>query len=115
MADGELTVADEILDGQGQLEQAEGIGDCGAAFADFGGDFFLFKLKLLDELSVALRFLHRIEVLALEVLNEREFQDSSVVGFANDDRDFGQAEQLGCSPAAFASNELEVSVLFANN
>jgi hypothetical protein len=51
----------------------------------------------------------------LEVFNQRKFKDSAVVGLADDDRNFGESEQLGGAPASFTGNEFEVAVLFTND
>src|SRR5436305_8228899 len=102
MADGELTVADEILNGLSELQQSQGIGDGGAALANFGRDFILLELKLLDELRVTLRFLHGIEVLTLEIFDEGKFKDGAIVGFADDNGNLSEAKQLSGSPTAFA-------------
>jgi len=51
-----------------------------AAFTDLERDLFLRELKLFRELRVTLRFFQRIQVLALEIFDEREFQHRAVVG-----------------------------------
>src|SRR3954467_14368781 len=104
MADGELTVADEMLNWPLEVQQFQGIGVGGAAPAHFGTDFILLELKLLDELRVTLRFLHGIEVLTLEIFDERQFKDRAISGFADDNGNLGQTEQLGGAPAAFAGD-----------
>jgi hypothetical protein len=110
-----LTVADEILDGQSQLQQTQGIRYGSAALTHFRGDVVLFQLKLLDELRVPLRLFHRIEIFALKILYKRELKDSTVISIADNDRDFGQTKQLGGAPAAFSSDKFEVAVLFPDN
>ena len=115
VADREPAVAEVALDSGRQFEQAQGIGHHGAALADLGGDFLLRELELLDELRVALGFLDRVEVLALQIFDERQFEHRAVVGLADDDGDFRQAEQLGGAPAAFAGDQFEMAVAFADD
>ena len=115
MADRKPAFAEVALNVGGQFQQAQSVGHHGAALADFGRDFLLRELELLDELGVTLGFFDGIEVLALEVLDERQFQHGAVVGLAEDDRHLGQAEQLGRPPAAFARNQLQPVVAFAHD
>jgi len=91
----------------GKAQEPEGVGDGDAAFADAGGDIFLAEVELVDQLLVALGFLDGVEVLPLEILDQREFERGGVVGFADEDGDLGEAGELGGAPAAFAGNQLE--------
>jgi hypothetical protein len=115
VADGEAGVAEIALELRREFEQAEGIGHDGTAFADLGGDFLLGELELGNELGVALGLFDGIEVFALEIFDQGEFENGAVVGLADDDRDFGQAGQLGGAPAAFAGDEFQVSAAFAHD
>src|SRR4051812_30017907 len=108
-------MADEILDGLSELQQSQGISDGSAALANFGRHFVLLELKLLDELRVTLRFLHGIEVLALKIFDERQFKDRAIVGFADDNGDLGQTEQLGGAPAAFTGDQLQMTIQFTDD
>src|ERR1043166_9227736 len=108
-------LAEVSLNGRSQFEQAQGICHGRAAFADFEGDFLLRELKLLHQLRVALGLFHRIEVFALEILDERQFEHCPVIGCAKNDRHLRQTQQLGGPPAAFAGDELEVAVALAHD
>ena len=59
VADGEAAIADVGLKVGGEFEEAHCIGDDGAAFADFGGGFFLGQFKLFDQLRIAQGFFDR--------------------------------------------------------
>ena len=82
VADRKPAFAHAGLDRRRQLEQAQRVGHHGAALADLGRHFFLRELKLLDELRVALRLFDRVEVLALEILDQRQFEHGAVIGLA---------------------------------
>ena len=107
VADGEEAGAEGVEKGRSQLEEAEGVGDGGAAATDLLGDLFLGEFELGLELGVTGGFLQRIQVLALEVLDEGEFEDLAVGGGPFDDGNLGQAGQAGSAPATFAGDEFE--------
>ena len=90
-----------------ELEQSQRVGDDSAALADFGGGGLLRELELLDELRVAEGFLDGVEVLALEVFDEREFHHRAVIGLADDDGNGLKTEELRGPPTALARDELK--------
>ena len=98
-----------------QFQQAQRVGHHGAALADFGGDFLLRELKLLGQLRVAVRFFDGVEIFALEIFDERQFEHRAVVGLADDDGHFRQLQQLRGAPAAFAGNQFKITVAFAHD
>jgi len=112
---GEAAVAEVVLECGAEFEQPERVGNHGAAFADFEGDLLLCELELLDQLRVTLGFLHRVEVLALQILDQGQLEHGAVVGFPHDDGHLGQAQKLGCAPAALTRDEFEMAVAFADD
>ena len=70
-------------------------------------------VKLLDELLVALRFLERVEIDALHVLDDRELERFLVVNLADDHRHFVESGALRRAPATLAGNDLENRRIFA--
>jgi hypothetical protein len=56
------------------------------------GDFLLRELKLFRELRVAVRLLDRVEIFALQIFDERQFQHRAVVGLAGDDGNLRQIQ-----------------------
>ncbi len=66
--------------------------------------------KLASESNIARGFFNGVEVSSLEVLNEGEFEDFAVIGWALDDGYFLEFKLLGGSPAAFSSDELKLSI-----
>src|SRR5439155_14512442 len=68
------------------------------------------EMKLVDQAAVRLRFLDRIQVLALDVLDERHLEQRALLSrsyFADDDRHALQAGEQGGPPTAFAGDDLE--------
>ena len=105
VAEAKQTGADVTLDVGMELENAEEVRDGGAIFADFYRGFFLGEIEIFDQLAVAERFFNRVEILALEILDEGEFENFAVVSFADEDGKFGEAGELGGAPATFAGDE----------
>ena len=115
MANGNPSITQQRLHRRRQFQQARRVRHRRAALADLGGDFLLRELKLSAELRVAERFFQRIQILALQVFDERQFQHGAVIGFAIDDGNFGKIQQLRRAPAAFAGDEFKKSAAFAHN
>ena len=89
-----------------QLQQPHAIGHGRATLADFLRDVFLAQAKFLGEAGEGVRFFDRVEVFALEILDERELEDILVGSFADDDRRFHEPNLLRSTPAAFTGDEL---------
>ena len=70
------------------------------------GDLFLRQVKLVGQPAVRVRFFDRVEVLALDVLDQRDRQQPVVWNVADDDRDLEQAGALRGAPAPFARDDL---------
>ena len=58
----------------GQFEQADEVRDGAAVLADRRGDLFLREGELIGQPLISDRFVQRIEVLALDVLDQRELE-----------------------------------------
>src|SRR5260221_4403500 len=115
MADREAFVAQIILHFRRQLEEAQGIGYHRAAFPDPARHVFLPQMELLDQLGIAERLFEWIEVFALEIFDQRQFQHRGVVRFPDDGRDFLQADQLGRAPAALSGDQFEKATSLAHD
>ena len=61
----------------------------------------------LGEPGISLRFLDRVEVGALKILDQRELENFQVGRLPNDGGRLGQTDFLGRAPAAFAGDELK--------
>ena len=88
----DLPARERGLDRRIEVEEPQGVGDGRASPADPGRDRLVAVAEHIDELPVGKGGLDRVEVLALEVLDERELQ-LLVVGELADDR--GDPVQAG--------------------
>ena len=61
-----------------QIEQSHRVGDRGPASADFLRDLFLTHSKFIGKPGVTLRFFDRIEISALQILDQRDLQDFEI-------------------------------------
>ena len=71
MAGRQLALRHQLLDGRRELEQAKGVADSSSALADARRDLVVGQVEVLDELLIRGGFLERIEVLAVQVLDQR--------------------------------------------
>ena len=86
----QLALANHLLHRARQLQQAHRVGDVRAALADRPGDLVVALLEILDEAAIALRFVDRRQVGALQVLDQADLQGVLVVHAAHHDRHFVQ-------------------------
>ena len=100
---------EEILDWLFELEQADSIGDCRAIFAAALGDLLLREVKFVNEALKGVRLLDGVEVLTLEVFDQRHLQSHFLRDVAHDDGNAKQSGALRGAPAAFAGNQLEAA------
>ena len=64
--------------------------------------------EVVEQLGVGGRLLQRVQLLAMQVLQQRVAQHRLVGGLANDGRDLGELGELGRPPAALTHDELVV-------
>ena len=103
---GEVTLLDEPLDLLGEGQKAHGVGNGGAGSAHPLGSFLLGQAIVLDEGAVACSFLHGVQVLPLEILDQSHRHGFLVGQFPNHHRHFVHAQHSRCTPAAFAGDDL---------
>ena len=97
--------------GRAEVQQAQGIRHRRAGLADALRCFLLRHAVLTHEHLIALRFLDRVQILALEVFNHRQLHRLAVVGFDDDSRHLAQPRHPRRAPAAFARDDLIVAGL----
>ena len=61
----------------------------------------------LDELAVGLGFLQRVEILALDILDQRDLGSRRIVDFADNRGDAVELSSLRRAPPPFAGDDLE--------
>ena len=106
MALAEAAVRDRGLHAGRQVEEAESVRDRRSCATDAVRDFLLAEPELLDQLAVRLRGLERIEILALEVLDEGDLELLAVGELADDRRDAFETGRLGGTQPPLAGDEL---------
>ncbi len=88
----------------GQRQHAQQVGDMAAALMHGGGQHFLRVAEFVHQALVADGFFQRIEVAALDVFHERQFERQFVLHFANDHGNGIHARHLRGAPAAFTGD-----------
>ena len=88
MARRQLPVFQFFQHGRGQSQQPQGIGHGGTGFSHPSGGFLLGQAVFLNQRLVAQGFFHRVQVLALQILNQGQLHGLLVVGLYNHHGDF---------------------------
>ena len=95
------------LDRRRELEQPQGVRDRRPALADPGRDVVVGEREVLDELLIGRGFFERVQLLALDVLDDRLLEHRRVVGGAHDRGDRLEPDPARRAPAALARDQLE--------
>jgi hypothetical protein len=95
-----------LLHARRQGKQPHQIGDMAARLVNNPGQRFLAMPVILDKPLISLRFFNGIEILALDILHQRDFQRRRIGEVADDHRHFVQLRTLGCPPAPLAGDDL---------
>ena len=89
-----------------ELHEPQEIRDMGAAAPHLGGERLLREVELLEETRVRPRLLDGAEILALQVLDERDLARLRIVIGAHDGGDLREPRELRRAQAALARDEL---------
>ena len=89
-----------------EVQQTQCVGDRRPVFPHPLGHLLLSQTELVNETMVGLGGFDRVKILALKILNERQFDGVGVGGPLNHGRNFFQAGQLGRAPTPFAGDQL---------
>jgi hypothetical protein len=98
-----------VLRRLGELQQAQQVGGRRARATDRIRGLLVGHREFVDQALDAGRFLERIEVFALDVLDQRHCQCRIVRNVADQHRHFGQTGDLRRAPAPLAGDDLEAS------
>ena len=98
----------------GQLEQPHHVRHMRPALADDLRDLVLAVVEFIHQRQIARRLFDRIEIGALHVLDDGEFERLRVSRFHHRDRHFVQAGALRRAPAPLTGDDLEPVGLAAN-
>ena len=102
------TGGDPTLHQRGELEQAQGVGDLRARAAYPGGELVVGAAEVVQQLLVGRRLFQRVELTAVQVLQQGVTQQVVVVGVLDDGRD------EGASPAACAARQRRSPMISSN-
>ena len=106
MALGQSPVGDRGLDPRGEVEQAERVRDRRAGTPDTGREAILGEPEFVDELAIGIGGLDRVEILALEVLDEGELELIAIGELAHESRDAIEAGGLRRPKPPLTGDEL---------
>src|SRR3990167_5608396 len=106
MAHRQFRFLDEVEHGFGKLEQSLQVGDVAARLVYQRGDFGLAHAFRFGELGIGPALLDRVEILALQVLDQSQRHDLALVELAYKGGDFVQARFLRRTPAPLTRYEL---------
>ena len=93
-----------------QAQEPHVVGDRRTILPDGVGNLLLCEMEVVGETTIGLRLFDRIEILALDVLDQRDRQQLIFGNVANDNRYFQEAGALRCPPATFAGHDLVVAI-----
>jgi len=105
MAHFELTGLDAFLHALVELLQAQQIADAGARTPDGLGNLLVGEAEVVDQAGNGTRLFERVQVLTLDVFNERDGGGGLVREVAHDPRHGLEAGDLGGAPAALAGDQ----------
>ena len=91
-----------------QVQQPERVADVRAGPADLLRELFVRGAEVVEQLLIGGRLFERVELLPVQVLQQRVAQHVGVRRLADDRGDVLQAGPLGRAPAALAHDELVV-------
>ena len=92
-----------------QVQQPQGIGHRRARLSHPPGGLLLGQAVVLQQAVIALRLLHRVEILALEIFNERQLHGLPVIGLYYQSRNLRQSCHSGRPPAPLSGDDLVIA------
>src|SRR3972149_6010251 len=86
---------ERLAGGRGEAEQAQRVGDGGAALAHLSGNLVVGKAEIVRQLAVAFCGLEGIQVGPLQVFDESKLEAQAFVGAPNDHGGGFEADEAG--------------------
>jgi hypothetical protein len=102
---GQPPLLQHLLDRFGQLEQPQAVGDRGPTLPQTACQVFLAEPLLFGQEAIGAGLLHGVEVLPLDVFQQRQLQHFIVGHVEYDDGDFRKTRFLGGTPTALAGHD----------
>lgn len=102
----DASIFNQVLYRLFQLQEPDGVRDCGSVFAGAVGDIFLSELEIGHQPFKCPPLLDGIEILALNIFNQGDLKRLRLGDLADDCGNARQTRALRRSPAALAGNEL---------
>ncbi len=115
MAHGQRAIDDALLHRARQFEQPQQIGDMAARFVDELAQSLLGMPEILDQAMIRLGLFDRIEILPLNILDQRDFERFGIVERADDHRHLVQPRTLRRTPAPLARDDLIAGAVWAHD
>ena len=81
--------------------------DVASALSQCARELFLRMSEPIHKLAVPSRLFDRVQIRALDVFDDRNFQDLKIIVVADHGRYFVNLSKLGGTPASFAGNNLK--------
>ena len=106
---GELTRPHHVGGSHVEFTQAKQIRDRGSIEPDLVGDLLVGEGEFVRKAPQRVRTLHRIEILALDVLHQRQLGCDLIVDRSHHRGDHRESDQLRGTPPALTSDELETA------
>ena len=106
MTGGQLALPHPALHRLRQLQEPDGVGDMAATLAHFLGHILLGAVEAVDQLLIGHAFLDGVEVGALHILDDGDFQRLAIRQLAHHHRHVMQLGHLGSAPATLARHDL---------
>ena len=106
MARAEHARGDALLDGRGEIEQPEGVADVRAGAAYLLRELLVGGAEIVEQLLVGRGLFERVELLAVQVLDQGVPEQVVVLRLLDDGADLGQPGTLRGTPPPLAHDEL---------
>src|SRR5262245_58780004 len=98
-----------------QIKEPQRVGHRRPATPDLERNIFLSHSKFASQSRVALGFFDWVEIGALQVFDQRKFEDLQIVCSSDDSRHRGKTELLRSAPPTLACDQFKSRAGLANN